>query len=108
LFKHLKDLFIEAHANEVIDIENLNKVPKDVYKDFTSSIPPPKYENMPWNDIWDRVNRPVLKFHVRDVMFLLIHNKLPTRERLFRLNQCRDDQCDLGDVLENIEHLFTS
>jgi hypothetical protein len=31
-----------------------------------------------------------------------------TRERLFRLNQCRDDQCDQGDGLENVEHLFTS
>ena len=33
-----------------------------------------KYENMPWNDIWDCLNRPVLNSHVRDVMFLWIHN----------------------------------
>ena len=26
-FKHLKDLFLEAHANEVIDIDHLNKIP---------------------------------------------------------------------------------
>ena len=66
-----------------------------------------KYENMAWNDIWDRLNRPVLNSHVRDVMFLWIHNILPTRERLFRLHQCIDDQCDQGHGLENIEHHFT-
>ena len=111
-FKHLKDLFLEAHANEVIDIQHLNNIPaKDIYKDFTSTFPPPKvtykYENMPWNDIWDRLNRPIISSHVRDLMFILIHNILPTRERLFRLNQCRDDQCDQGDGLEDVEHLFT-
>ena len=62
---------------------------------------------MPWDDIWDRLNRPIISSHVRDLMFILIHNILPTRARLFRLNQCRDDQCDQGDGLEDVEHLFT-
>ena len=62
---------------------------------------------MPWKDVWDRLNRPVLSSHERDVMFILIHNILPTRERLFRLNQCRSDQCDRGDGVEDVQHLFT-
>ena len=41
-------------------------------------------------------------------MFLVIHNILPTRDRLYRLNQCRDDQCEQGDGVEDVEHLFTS
>ena len=94
-FQHLKQLFLEAHALEIIDVEHLNKISaKEIYAEFTSSFPPPKvvfkYENMPWDDIWDRLNRPVLSSHERDVMFIIIHNILPTRERLFRLNQCRD------------------
>ena len=111
-FQHLQQLFMESHANEIINVTRLNSVPaKQIYKDFTSSFPPPKiiykYENLPWDEIWDRLNRPVINSHVRDVMFLVIHNILPTRQRLFRLNQCRSDQCDQGDGLEDMEHLFT-
>ena len=111
-FQHLQELFKEAHANEVIKVENLNEVPaKDIYKDFTSTFPPPKivykYETLPWNEIWDRLNRPIISSKVRDVMFLVIHNILPTRQRLHRLNQCRSDQCAQGDGLEDVEHLFT-
>ena len=84
-FQHLKQLFLEAHAAEIIDVEHLNKISaKEIYKDFTSSFPPPKvifkYENMPWDDIWDRLNRPILSSHERDIMFIIIHNILPTRE----------------------------
>ena len=111
-FQHLQRLFMEAHATEIVDSNHLNKIPaKDIYADFTSTFPPPKviykYENMPWEEIWGRLNKPVLSSHERDVMFILIHNIIPTRERLFRLNQCRSDQCDKGDGVEDVEHLFT-
>ena len=96
---------------EPLDVEHLNKIStKEIYKDFTSTFPPPKvifkYENMPWDDVWDRLNRPILNSHERDFMFIVIHNILPTREWLFRLNQCRDDQCTKGDGLEDVEHIF--
>ena len=112
-FQHLRRLFLEAHANEVINVERLNSVPaKEIYKDFTDTFPSPKviykYENLPWNDIWARLNRTVINSQVRDIMFLVIHNILPTRDRLSRLNQCRDDQCEQGDGVEDVEHLFTS
>ena len=111
-FQHLQRLFLEAHANEIINVASLNSVPaKQIYEDFTSSFPPPKvifkYDNLPWNEIWDRLNRPVINSHVRDIMFLVIHNILPTRDRLKRLNQCRSDQCEQGDGVEDVEHLFT-
>ena len=112
-FKHLQELFLEAHANEIINIQSLNSVPaKEIYKEFTDTFPPPKviykYENLPWKDIWVRLNKPVISSNVRDIMFLVIHNILPTRDRLHRLNQCRSDQCDQGDGTEDVEHLFTS
>ena len=111
-FQHLQQLFMDAHAIEIINVNRLNAVStREIYQDFTSSFPPPKivykYENLPWDDIWDRLNRPVIASHVRDVMFLVIHNILPTRQRLFRLNKCRSDQCDQGDGLEDVEHMFT-
>ena len=56
-FLHLQNLFLDAHALEIINVERLNLVPvKQIYQDYTSSFPPPKviykYENLPWNDIW--------------------------------------------------------
>ena len=112
-FNHLQELFLEAHANEIIDVKSLNSVPaKEIYQEFTTTFPPPKviykYGNLPWNEIWNRLNKPVISSHVRDIMFLVIHNILPTRDRLHRLNQCRSDQCDQGDGIEDVEHLFTS
>ena len=46
-------------------------------------------KNMPWENIWDCLNRPILSFYERDVKFIMIHNIKPMRERLFRLLQCR-------------------
>ena len=112
-FLHLRRLFTEAHALEVVNVENLNSVPaKSIYADFTSSFPPPKvtyrYAELPWDDIWSRLNHPVLTSPVRDIMFLLIHNCLPTRDRLLRLNMCEDAVCTSQDGIEDTEHLFTS
>jgi hypothetical protein len=39
--------------------------------------------------------------------FLAISLNLPTREMLFRLNQCRSDQCDRVDGVEDVQQLFT-
>ena len=111
-FDHLQKLFLEAHAQEVINVEHLDSVPaKSIYEDFTSSFPPPKviykYDNLPWNDIRQRLNHPVLTSKIRDIMFLVIHNILPTRDRLHRLNMTENSMCKKGDGIEDVEHLFT-
>ena len=112
-FQHLQRLFMESHALEIINVDRLNLVPaKQIYEDFTSSFPPPKveykYENLPWNDIWQRLNHPVLTSKTRDIMFLVIHNILPTRDRLHRMNMSNTDSCKKLDGVEDVEHLFTS
>ena len=110
-FLHLQNLFLEAHALEIINVERLNLVPaKQIYQDYTSSFPPPKviykYENLPWNDIWQRLNLPVLTSKTRDIMCLVIHNILPTSERLHRLNMYDNNICKKMDGVEDVEHLF--
>ena len=98
---------------EIINPERLNAIPcKEIYADFTSSFPPPKiiykYEDLPWNEIWARLNLPVLVSEVRDLMFMLIHNILPTRDRLARLGRRQDAVCSAEDGNESAEHLFTA
>ena len=112
-FQHLRTLFTQAHALEIINVENLNAVPcKEIYADFTSSFPPPKivykFDNLPWDEIWGRLNLPVLVSEVRDLMFMLIHNILPTRDRLARLRRRQDALCSAEDGIESAEHLFTA
>ena len=42
-FQHLKEIFLEAHAAEIIDAQHLNKVSaKEIYQDFKCSFPPPR------------------------------------------------------------------
>ena len=112
-FLHLKELFLQAYALEIINSDNLNAVPcKVIYSDLTSSFPPPKiiykYEDLPWNEIWDRLNLPVLTSEIRDLMFMLIHNILPTRDRLARLGRRQDALCSAEDGNESAEHLFSA
>ena len=112
-FQYLKEVFKEAHALEIIKIENLNSVTaKQIYEDFTSTFPPPKviyrYSDLPWEDIWRRLNRPVIDSPVKDILFMVIHNVLPTRDRLYKLRKCNSSQCTAGDGEEDVEHLFTS
>ena len=45
---------------------------------------------------------------MKDILFMLIHNVLPTRDRLYRLRKCNSSQCSALDGEENVEHLFTS
>ena len=112
-FNHLKDLFTTAHAMETIKVASLNSISaKQIYEEFTSTFPPPKviyrHADLPWEDIWRRLNRPVIDSPVKDILFMVIHNVLPTRDRLFRLRKCDNSQCTAGDGEEDVEHLFTS
>ena len=59
---------------------------------------------------WRRLSSPVLTAEARDVLFLLIHNKLPVRERLFRIGLVVDPYCVVcpGGVVGDVEHFFCS
>ena len=95
-----------------INVDSLNSIPaKKIYEDYTSTFPPPKviykYENLPWDSIWEKLNHPVLTSKVRDIMFLIIHNILPTMDRLHRMNIRDTAMCKKEDGNEDVEHLFT-
>ena len=59
---------------------------------------------------WERAASPVLTACARDVMYLLLHNKLPIRERMFRIGLATDPYCDVRTSAEicDIEHFFCS
>ena len=58
---------------------------KTVYAEMTSSFPPPKIvmeSSRDYGRAWRRLHSHVVDSKARDVLFLLMHNKLPVGERL--------------------------
>ena len=86
---------------------------KAVYAEMTSSFPPPKVVRESGRDygiVWTRLHSAVVEFRARDIMFLLLHNKLPIRERLFRIRLRPDPYCQycVGAEIADVEHFFCS
>ena len=93
-----------------MDPEELEKVKvKDLYLNFTEILPPPKVvykHDLPWEDIWKRINHLMLTVNQRELMFLLVHNILPTTEKLLKMNQVETDQFEEVAGVATLEHLF--
>ena len=78
---------------------------------MTSSFPPPKVvrqSNRDYSSAWKWLHSPVVDGKARDVLFLLIHNKLPVKERLFRIGLKHDPYClkCAGAEVSDIVHYF--
>ena len=58
---------------------------------------------------WSRLHCSVVEARARDVMYLLIHNKLPVQERLFRIRLKNDPYCQRcpGAEIADMEHYFS-
>ena len=92
-------------ASSVISITN-----KIIYKDF-ANFPSPKIELDSvhnYKESWRRLQCGVIESEPRDVMFLLLHNKLPIPERLYRIGTKTDPYCSHcpDAVIGDVEHYF--
>ena len=111
---HIGELFADMMVSDTLTVESLKTITnKVVYSEMTSSFPPPKVvreSDRDYGPVWSRLHGPVVGFKERDVMFLLLHNKLPVRERLFRIRLKPDPYCLCCDGAEvsDVEHFFCS
>ena len=57
---------------------------------------------------WKRLHSPVVDGKARDVLFLLLHNKLPVKERVFRIGAKNDPYClkCAGAEVSDIVHIL--
>merc|ERR1712242_199556 len=96
-FAYVADLVAEMIISEKVSAETIkNLTNKTVYAEITSSFPPPKVvreSNRDYSSAWKRLHSPVVDVKARDVLFLLLHNKLPVKERLFRIGIKKDPYC---------------
>jgi hypothetical protein len=63
-----------------------------------------------YKNVWERATSSVITASDRDVLYLLIHNKLPLRERMFRIGLAIDPYCEACPSAEicDIQHFFCS
>ena len=59
-----------------------------------------------WESVWININYSMLRVKEREFLFLLVHNILPTRERLFWMSMVESEICVCGGGLESLEHIF--
>ena len=86
---------------------------KTVYAELTSSFPPPKVvmnSSRDYRTAWRRLHNSVVDCKARDILFLLLHDKLPVKERLFRIGMRNDPYClkCAGAEVNDIVHFFCS
>jgi hypothetical protein len=110
-FQHMRLLLVEGLVLGDIDVRKLAKVTaKDLYKGYTSSFPPPKVIfkfDVEWTLVWERLNSAVLDPLAREQLFMVIHNIVPNRERLFmKMNMVNSPNCLLCHEREDNVHLF--
>ena len=105
--------------NEAVDEEYLNSrnwrliTNKMVYAGHEKKFPVVKVEvdlGLSFKNVWKRLQNPVMSRWAVDNMYLLIHNKIPVRERLFRIGVRNDPYCEWceGAQVSDVEHVFTT
>ena len=114
-FDHIASLIVDAKLSELVSVENWKRVTnRIIYLGFAKDFPIPKVEvesGVSLKQAWRRLGNPVLTSVSREILFLLLHNKLPVRERLFRIRLAVDPYCEHcfgsdGAIICDIEHFF--
>ena len=114
-FDNLATLFVEAKLADQITVGNWRLVTnKIIYHGFSKDFVVPKVEvesGMSYKEVWKRLCSPSLASVCKEILFLLVHNKLPVKERIFRIRLAADPYCEhcfdiVGAVICDVEHFF--
>ena len=111
-FQHMRLLLVEGLELGDLTVAKLKAVTaKALYEGFTTSFPPPKVVfkyNIDWQLVWARLEYLVLEPHGREVLFNIVHNIVPNKERLFtKMHMVNSPNCMVCGVREDNTHIFT-
>ena len=116
-FLKLAELVADAMVSETISPLDWKSVTnKSVYTSHAKYFEIPKVEQeagVSLKKVWTNLCSSVLCSSVRETIFLFIHNKLPTKERLARIQVADNPYCSLclvqtGGLICDREHVFIS
>ena len=110
-FSYLEYLVVLGRIDDVIGTNWKSVTNKMIYMKKTESFATPKAElkaGVSFNNVWCRINSPVLESSSSELLYLLVHNKLPVQERLFRVGLSNDPYCETcPDAINNdVKHFF--
>ena len=109
-FQHMKSLLTGAVILGDIEVNKLRLVTaKNLYLGFTSTFPPPKVVfkfDVNWGQVWTRLQNPVLDIMGREILFLIVHNIVANKDRVFKFNMTASPNCAICGVLQDNVHLF--
>ena len=113
-FQNLAEIITDARIADLVTSNNWKIITnKFIYHSYLKTLPDSKTEveaDAPLSDVWKRLGNASLSAEVKEVLYLLVHNKLPTKERLFRIKTVHDPYCgrcennEIGDRV----HYFCS
>ena len=114
-FKRMKELLMKDIELQIIDPLKLKYVTaKQLYLESTECFPPSKvvYKHdiavEDWYDkIFKRLSNPIVETSARNTVWMLIHNIMPNRDRMFKFNRADDNLCKLCHVKEDNIHQFS-
>ena len=114
-FQDLADVVAVGRMADLVTSTSWESVTnKIVYQNHLQSLPATKVELTNGGDfsrVWKRLSLANNALEDHDVLFLLVHQKLPVRERLFRINVENDPYCfnclNEGLVeIDDFQHFF--
>ena len=105
---YIEALFTEAKDSERFDVTKVEEATtKSLYISFTETMPPPKvelrYPERDWRRSWKRSVAGVLGKVARNILFLLLHDRVATRERGHRLMPGRYESLTCPRCWQDIE-----
>ena len=115
-FQHLAMLLTDAKIAEIFTSGSWKNVTnRAVYEYHVNLLESPKIEldfGASMSRAWKRLHLPFLFAEIRELFFLLLHNRLPVKERLFRIGMTTEPFCDYCLAVKSInsicdmEHFF--
>ena len=111
-FAVMIDLLNEAVSVGLVDAASWKSLTtRDIYRFYISLLPKVKIETdtgLDYQPVWKRLVSGFFDPGVRDTLLLLIHNKLPTAERLHRISVRDNNVCKVcpGGKVEDVVHFF--
>ena len=110
-FQHMRTLLSAGLILGDIAFSRLHLVTaKALYLGFTTTFPPPKVVfkyNVDWVQVWTRLQDPVLDAKAREILFMIIHNIVANKERVYRFNMAASPNCPVCNILQDNVHLFS-
>ena len=118
IYQKIAGFISEAKVTDIITADGWSLLSnKAIYTSMAAFFPKTRVElesaGVSYKWVWSNLKSKCLGSQSRELLFLLIHNKLPTKERLYRIQLTNDPHCEIclnsaGSFVCDIEHLFCS